>query len=291
MLILYILQSARGGGGSSFRDEPTSAPAGLIRPRSLGGFQEENGLLDPSRNDSSSRQYIYAEDKLPTKSIPFDHELQIRAPIKFIDFEGRSDGRSIKAILAHVSPRKMVLVHGPAAAANHLREYCSAKNICGANAVLFPQLNECLDVTSDTNIYRVRLKDSLLKQAEREFVSVGEYEVAYVTGAILPVASRPADPSMAVGIELQLEPTSIDLPHSSVFVGDVKLTDFKELLSNAGYRTEFAGAGALVCNNVVMLRKEILDTASGRSKVTLTGTLCADYFAIRDLLYNQLHLI
>lgn len=40
-----------------------------------------------------------------------DRKVEIKCKIKLIDFEGRSDARSIKTILAHVAPRKMVRIH------------------------------------------------------------------------------------------------------------------------------------------------------------------------------------
>jgi len=39
-----------------------------------------------------------------------ERKVEVKCTIKYIDFEGRSDGRSIKTILAHVAPRKMVPV-------------------------------------------------------------------------------------------------------------------------------------------------------------------------------------
>ena len=44
----------------------------------------------------------------PTKTIVMEVTLNPACTVKYIDFEGRSDGRSIKTILDHVSPRKIV---------------------------------------------------------------------------------------------------------------------------------------------------------------------------------------
>jgi cleavage and polyadenylation specificity factor subunit 2 len=37
--------------------------------------------------------------------------VQVKCGLQYIDFEGRSDGRSIKNILAHVAPLKLVRLY------------------------------------------------------------------------------------------------------------------------------------------------------------------------------------
>lgn len=41
----------------------------------------------------------------------------------------------------------------------------------------------------------------------------------------------------------------------SVFVGDVRLTEFKKILQAEGIQAEFKGEGILVCNDQVAVRK------------------------------------
>lgn len=43
--------------------------------------------------------------------------------------------------------------------------------------------------------------------------------------------------------------------HAPVFVGDIRLTDFKRVLQTAGITAEFRGEGVLVCNDQVAVRK------------------------------------
>lgn len=49
--------------------------------------------------------------------------------MEFIDFEGRSDGESIKKILSQIKPKQLVIVHGSAAATRNLAEYCEKNGI------------------------------------------------------------------------------------------------------------------------------------------------------------------
>ena len=72
----------------------------------------------------------------------------------YIDYEGRSDGDSIKKIINQMKPRQLVIVHGPPDASADLAESCraSSKDI----KVYTPKLQETVDATSETHIYQVR---------------------------------------------------------------------------------------------------------------------------------------
>jgi cleavage and polyadenylation specificity factor subunit 2 len=49
-----------------------------------------------------------ARDEFPTKYISFDQSIAIKCMLQYIDFEGLTDGRSIRNILAKIAPRKLV---------------------------------------------------------------------------------------------------------------------------------------------------------------------------------------
>lgn len=78
----------------------------------------------------------------------------------YIDYEGRSDGDSIKKIINQMKPRQLVIVHGPPQASLDLAESCKAfsKDI----KVYTPKLQETIDATSETHIYQVGRSNSLL---------------------------------------------------------------------------------------------------------------------------------
>ncbi len=46
--------------------------------------------------------------EVPTKCVAVKQTLEVNANVLFIDFEGRSDGESIKKILAQIKPRSLV---------------------------------------------------------------------------------------------------------------------------------------------------------------------------------------
>lgn len=52
-----------------------------------------------------------ARDETPTKYISFQDSIAIKCMLQYIDFEGLTDGRSIRNILTKIAPRKLVRVH------------------------------------------------------------------------------------------------------------------------------------------------------------------------------------
>jgi cleavage and polyadenylation specificity factor subunit 2 len=69
--------------------------------------------------------------------------------------------------------------------------------------------------------------------------------------------------------------------HAFSFVNELKLSDFKLVLSRNNIASEFQG-GVLFCGGgMVALRRH----DSGR--VTIEGCVCDEYYQVRDLLYEQ----
>lgn len=67
----------------------------------------------------------------------------------------------------------------------------------------------------------------------------------YKVGSVSPVYERA--PNVHV---LSLQITG----HTSVYINEPRLSDFKQVLNKAGIQAEFAG-GVLICNNVVAVRR------------------------------------
>ena len=51
-------------------------------------------------------------EEVPTKVVVEDTKLIVRAQLLQLDYDGRSDGRSMRLILSKVAPRHLVLMHG-----------------------------------------------------------------------------------------------------------------------------------------------------------------------------------
>nr|GMD95802.1 cleavage and polyadenylation specificity factor subunit 2 [Ipomoea batatas] len=227
--------------------------------------------------DEGSASLIF--DTTPSKVVSSELTVQVKCSLVYMDFEGRSDGRSIKSILAHVAPLKLVLVHGTAEATEHLKQHC-LKHVCPH--VYAPQIEETIDVTSDLCAYKVQLSEKLMSNVL--FKKLGDYEVAWVDAEV-----GKTDTGM-----LSLLPLSDPAPpHKTVLVGDLKLSDFKQFLASKGVQVEFAG-GALRCGEYVTLRK--VGDASQRGggaaaiqHIILEGPLSEEYYTIREYLYSQFY--
>jgi len=222
-------------------------------------------------------------DAVPTKCIQVPTELKVNCVIKYIDFEGRSDGRSIKNILQHVAPRKLILIHGSSIATDHLRKFCESIKELKSATVFTPQNMENVHVTSDINIFKIKLSDTLMDTLE--FQKVGDYELALVNGQV-----RIVDDGLDVPV-LEKLPSDVMQEHKPAFIGEVKLYDLKPILMSAGYRADLQG-GALVIMTPdgapLSIRKDEVD---GKAQLRLEGMMSEDYFRIRELLYSQFTII
>ncbi|CAK7337311.1 unnamed protein product [Dovyalis caffra] len=235
------------------------------------------GDIDGKLDEESASLIL---DTKPSKVVSNELTVQVKCSLIYMDYEGRSDGRSIKSILTHVAPLKLVLVHGSAEATEHLKQhFLSIKTV----QVYAPQIDETVDVTSDLCAYKVQLSEKLMSNVL--FKKLGDYEVAWVDAevgktendmlSLLPLSSPPP-------------------PHKSVLVGDLKMADFKQFLASKGVQVEFAG-GALRCGEYVTLRKvgnpSQKGGASGTQQIIIEGPLCEDYYKIREYLYSQFYLL
>lgn len=233
---------------------------------------------DDGKLDEGSASLIL--DAKPSKVVSNELTVQVKCLLIFIDYEGRADGRSIKTILSHVAPLKLVLVHGSAEATEHLKQHC-LKHVCPH--VYTPQIEETIDVTSDLCAYKVQLSEKLMSNVL--FKKLGDYEIAWVDAEVGKTENG----------MLSLLPISTPAPpHKSVLVGDLKMADLKPFLSSKGIQVEFAG-GALRCGEYVTIRKVgpagQKGGGSGTQQIVIEGPLCEDYYKIRAYLYSQFYLL
>eukprot|EP01083_Nonionella_stella_P022254 61559_1 len=215
---------------------------------------------------------VEKKEEKPVKTISRTMHLNLRCQIQYIDFEGRSDGRSIKTIISHVMPRRLILVHGSEECSTELRNFCE-RSVC--QSVTIPARGQCVDITSDSSVYKVVLQDSFAQALQFQRVT-DDYEVAYMEG----VVSSEQEWS---GVQsLETAPIDKSHGHSAVFLGDVKLLDVKNELFKQGVPAEFI-QGVLVCgkSGIVNIRK------ASSTEISIAGALCDDYFKIRDILYDK----
>lgn len=232
--------------------------------------------------------------EVPTKCISTTKILDINASVQFIDFEGRSDSESIKKIISLIKPRRLILIRGTEESIEALKIYCRTTGAVQGK-VFAPKLYEIVDATTESHIYQVKLKDSLVSSIE--FARAKDAELAWIDGEIMmqeleKVVEKDIEIKETDEIEsnqeliptLQSLPASLVPGHTTIFVNELKLSDFKQVLLRAGIHAEFSG-GVLYCNNTVAVRRN----ETGR--INLEGCLSEDYYKVRELLYSQYAII
>jgi cleavage and polyadenylation specificity factor subunit 2 len=150
-----------------------------------------------------------------------------------------------------------------------------------------------LDVAFNSSVYKVfyifsifsyflqlKLKDTVLDTLQMH--KVGDYNIAWINGALaLPERLNETDqPIPALN-----EAAEHEIPgHRAVFIGEVRLADFKQVLAQSGYRSEFIGGVLVTAEGTIALKKEEVE---GLPRIKIEGVISADYFKIRQLLYSQ----
>ncbi|KAF9357830.1 cleavage and polyadenylation specificity factor subunit 2 [Mortierella sp. AD094] len=264
---------------------------------------------------------IHPEDNLPSKYTSEEEDVVVKCKVRYVDLEGRADESAMKMILEAVAPRKLILVHGTEEKTDSLcKTYLEMPDM--TREIYTPSIGEILNVSEVTNMYKINLTDALLSSLS--FSTLGEYDLAYLVGQVqipagstapvlgMPmveveggaekapgdVADRRDQNGMIVAsttqhqqaLQLQLQQKhqqqleTLARKHRPVFVGDIKLTEFKNrVLKQAGIEAEFMGEGVLVCNGVVAIRK-----VDETGQILLEGSpMSNDYYQVRQLLYKQ----
>ncbi|CAM9498245.1 unnamed protein product [Lampetra fluviatilis] len=155
----------------------------IIKPEDF--FMPELPSVDEDKGVEAHHQAEEAMEQdltdVPTKCISSSHTVEIRAKLIYIDYEGRSDGESLKKLISQMRPRQLVIVHGPLDATRHLADACRAFG--GKEMKVYtPRLHETVDATSENLIYQVRLKDSLVSSLR--FCRARDAELAWIEGAL-----------------------------------------------------------------------------------------------------------
>ncbi|KAK1867700.1 hypothetical protein I4F81_010205 [Pyropia yezoensis] len=170
------------------------------------------------------------DDSAPYHYILQSRRLTVRCGVGAVDFDGTADGKSVRKIVADVAPRRVLVVHGTAAQRAALREYAlrfifhaaapaaaaaggggeaaappppTAGSASGADAAtrqavadaaaVCPADGVTVDVTSVTSVYRVTLRDALMRGLTWAPVGGGA-DIAYVDAVVRTEAVAPRPP-------------------------------------------------------------------------------------------------
>lgn len=113
----------------------------------------EKTTLDEQNNKSDEDEEEDICD-LPSKCVEYEIDIFVAAKIVPIDFEGRSDGESLKQIVLKLKPKRLILVRG-----NHYSTkvvYNFAKVFIDSN-IYTPRIGQCLNLTTESHIYQVKI--------------------------------------------------------------------------------------------------------------------------------------
>ncbi|MEE6494364.1 hypothetical protein FKM82_017112 [Ascaphus truei] len=298
-------------------------PEDFLVPELQATEEEKNKLESGLTNGEEPMDQDLSD--VPTKCVLTTESMEIKARVTYIDYEGRSDGDSIKKIINQMKPRQLVIVHGPPDAGQDLSEACRAfggKDI----KVYTPKLHETVDATSETHIYQVRLKDSLVSSLK--FCKAKDTELAWIDGVLdMRVAKVDTGVILEEGelkedgddSEMQVDAPAVDASAiaqqrviKSIFGDDDKeiseeseiIPTLEPLPSNEvpGHQSVFMNEPRLSDFKQVLLREGIQAEFVGgvlicnnmvavrrteTGRIGLEGCLCEDFYKIRDLLYEQ----
>lgn len=225
-----------------------------------------------------------AEENVPSKCLSYYRTFTVAATVSLIDFEGRIDGESMLRILEQIRPRRLILTRAP----EHALKSLTIKLSQVAERVMLAHPGLHLDATSASHIYRLRLRHSLVTSLQ--FARGRSAQLAWLDG----VVATPTETVDALDSEQQqqqqyqipyLEPVPADeppLPHPTVFVNDLRLSDFKQILMKNEIQSEFSDGVLWCCEGTVALRRQ-----EQGNMITVEGCLSEDYFRVRSLLYEQ----
>ncbi|CAG8545924.1 6099_t:CDS:10, partial [Ambispora leptoticha] len=266
---LYIKDATKSGGFFKQTQSYRMFPYVEKRKRfdEYGETLQTDGFLKSNERDDPNYS---SESDVPTKYVSYNQDVELQCQIRFIDFEGTNDGRSIKTIVPQIQPRKLIIIHASPDATADFKQSCLAIESMTRD-IYTPAIGEILNVSAEIKFYPVKLTDALVSSLK--FSKLDDYDLAYVTGKI----HIPLDSDVAVLDVDKSEQANIRQP---VFVGEVKLTELKRVLQTEGITAEFKGEGVLVCNERVAVRK----TTAG--EIILEGSLSEDYYKI---LTNKWH--
>lgn len=199
-------------------------------------------------------------------------------------------------ILSQLRPRRVVVVRGSKDSSNVVASHCE-QNI--GSKVFTPYCGEIIDATTETHIYQVRLTEALV--SELDFQKGKDAEIAWINGRITirnkVIESTGGNPSGPTSMDdddhieitddsnriIALDPVPADdiPPHDFVFLNELKIAEFRQILMRNNIQSEISGGMLLCCNGTITLKR--IDTG----KVTIEGCLSEDYYKVRELLYEQ----
>eukprot|EP00045_Choanoeca_perplexa_P010094 m.100904 g.100904 ORF g.100904 m.100904 type:complete len:751 (+) comp15146_c0_seq2:104-2356(+) len=221
---------------------------------------------------------VLHDESPPTKVVEDRVEITPLCQVKYIDFEGLADGDAMLRILSHIRPRSLMLIHGDKDDTEFMSKAFeeSATTAGFETRIETPKVGDVIDMTTDRNIFQVKLRDALVSQLK--FRETGGYQIAWVDGVIQ--AAQDEDEGAADTKVLPELVTYEGLSeHHAVFVGDLMLSELRDVLQTHSITATFL-KGTLICGDKIQVSRD-------SQGLLIDGPLCPEYYAVRDVVYSQ----
>ncbi|CAB3397435.1 unnamed protein product [Caenorhabditis bovis] len=282
--------------------------------------QDENAPVVVKKQEQEEEEYVEVVEEMPTKCVEFKQRIEVLCRVEFIEYEGISDGESTKKLLAGLDPRQIIIVHGSIQDTRELYGYFSDNGIAKGK-IEAPSTGQLVDASVESFIYQVALSDQLLADIQFKEVSDGNglawidarvIEKEMIDGVLTSSAAQlsiddhanrkdsenePMDTEQEEGSSQQNQKSLKErlrgnlildiLPnrqipcHDAVFVNDPKLSDFKNILVDRGYKAEFLSGTLLINGGKCSIRR------CETGLFLMEGAISKDYYALRHLFYDQ----
>lgn len=283
------------GGEDVVMDDDAGGADANAGPSASGvGVEEPDMDFERAFSGGAQQDAPQARAAKPTKVERRTVSLDPRCSVRQVAFEGLSDLRSLKTILSHVAPFNVIVVRGTPAETRALTAHCLSI-AAEKDTVHAPHVMQTVDTTSQTAMYRIELTDALMR--DTRFTRVGGCDVARVDGIVhgadaavaeaeeeAAAATNAAADAAAEAARAQapfmLGPMESERDHPAVFLGELRLGDFKQSLEKSGVATEF-DAGTLKCGPLVRVAKQ------NPQHVVFEGALSEEYYKLRQQCYGE----
>ena len=252
-------------------------------------------VFNPEKKTAERKEEVAAVpvEEVPSKIESFDLVIPLNAAVRYVDLEGKSDGRSLRTIIQAMLPRSAIFVRGEAAMLEEMKQF--AVRELQLTRVHAPDVEQTVDASSDAQIYAAWLKDLL--RASLRWQVLNDFEIAYVNSRVEGVEVQDRQERRVLGLAAaegegaeaeDAEETDEAQTHRTIFVGQPALKDVKSVLDRAGFRCEF-DQGTLVVNDCVTVRKEV--QVGGSAILRVEGAFTTDFFEVRNIVYGQFKML
>ena len=271
----------------------------------------------------------------PSKVVIETSSIKVNIRLAHVDFAGLHDKRSLSNLVPLIQPKKLILVSGNPSETRDLAEDFKRKlnpQAVGGDgqkseSVFVPANGELVDASIDTNAWIVKLSETIVRRLHWQ--NVKGLGVVTLMGYLAASAADDASSDPVARKKLKLLKSDVEeqradeksdssertaaiiptldvLPPSmvaatrsvaqSLHVGDLRLADLRKILQSQGHTAEFRGAGTLMIDSLIAIRK------SGTGKIEVEGggfnlpeprpkALEASFYSVKRQIYEGLAII